>query len=319
MRRPLIALVCALSLGAVLLSAPPPAAAAAAEKKPSRKELKAQEEAIKKLPEKYRAWLEQVTVLISDEERAAFIALEKDYQRDAFIQDFGRPRTPSPTPPATSRDRFAERMTGALDLRVPTTAAPSVPHHGPPADRIVLRGTRLLVAVVSCTTAAARSPVRVLLVSTSTGGGKFGSGTSIGSTPFQHGEVANIRAIADGCIDGDKLAAVIGGVYQQACSATPHLQKSSGPPAPEGEWGDLQSYSTDLRRGRRPSPPSGRTPAATSAHRAGSSPCRSRGRRRQSASTLLQLVLTGGSRWELFEELPLHSTSGPDVSGDELR
>ena len=44
--------------------------------------------AVARLPEKYRTWLEEVDVLITEEERATFLALEKDYQRDAFIRQF---------------------------------------------------------------------------------------------------------------------------------------------------------------------------------------------------------------------------------------
>ncbi len=47
-----------------------------------------QRAAIAGLSESYRAWLEEVEILLSDEERATFLALTRDYQRDAFIQRF---------------------------------------------------------------------------------------------------------------------------------------------------------------------------------------------------------------------------------------
>ena len=37
------------------------------------------------LGEQYKAWLESVDSIITKEERDAFLAIEKDYQRDAFI------------------------------------------------------------------------------------------------------------------------------------------------------------------------------------------------------------------------------------------
>ncbi|MEM8960207.1 MAG: VWA domain-containing protein [Acidobacteriota bacterium] len=40
------------------------------------------------LPDKYRAWLVEVDILISDEELALFLSLDKDYRRDAFIKQF---------------------------------------------------------------------------------------------------------------------------------------------------------------------------------------------------------------------------------------
>lgn len=48
----------------------------------------------KALPEEYRAWLDEVDAIITKEERAAFLNLEKDYQRDAFIERFWQARDP---------------------------------------------------------------------------------------------------------------------------------------------------------------------------------------------------------------------------------
>ena len=45
-------------------------------------------QAVETLPEKYRTWLEDVDLLLTAEERDAFLALTKDYQRDAFIRHF---------------------------------------------------------------------------------------------------------------------------------------------------------------------------------------------------------------------------------------
>ncbi len=57
------------------------------------------------LPEKYSAWLEEVAVLITDEERTAFLALSRDYQRDAFIDRFWQVRDPKPR---TARNELRE-------------------------------------------------------------------------------------------------------------------------------------------------------------------------------------------------------------------
>jgi VWFA-related protein len=51
-------------------------------------------EAVAKLAEKYRTWWQEVDVLLSDEERKTFLALEKDYQRDSFIEKFWQVRDP---------------------------------------------------------------------------------------------------------------------------------------------------------------------------------------------------------------------------------
>ena len=65
--------------------------------------------AVARLPEKYRSWLEEVDVLITEEERATFLALEKDYQRDAFIKQFWETRDKLKR---TARNEFRERFEG---------------------------------------------------------------------------------------------------------------------------------------------------------------------------------------------------------------
>ncbi len=63
------------------------------------------------LPEQYRSWLEDVQFLISKEERALFLKLEKDYQRDAFIERFWKVRDPYPSSSRNElRDEYEERL-----------------------------------------------------------------------------------------------------------------------------------------------------------------------------------------------------------------
>ena len=73
-----------------------PVAATAAAAKPPTAEQRA---AIASLAEKYRAFLAEVDVLLSDEERATFLALTQDYERDAFIDHFWKSRDPYPETP----------------------------------------------------------------------------------------------------------------------------------------------------------------------------------------------------------------------------
>ncbi|HXU46336.1 MAG TPA: VWA domain-containing protein [Thermoanaerobaculia bacterium] len=51
------------------------------------------------LAPQYRQFLEDVLLLITKAEKKAFLALEKDYQRDAFIQGFWKARDPYPETP----------------------------------------------------------------------------------------------------------------------------------------------------------------------------------------------------------------------------
>src|SRR5215204_7546391 len=73
-----------------------------------RKEMRA---AAEKLPEKFRQWLEEVDAIITDQELQSFLALEKDYQRDAFIKRFWEVRDPYK---GTPRNEFQDRYTAYL-------------------------------------------------------------------------------------------------------------------------------------------------------------------------------------------------------------
>jgi Ca-activated chloride channel family protein len=61
--------------------------------------------AIAALPPKYREWLEMVAIIMTKEEKAVFLELEKDYQRDAYIERFWKARDPYPD---TARNEFRE-------------------------------------------------------------------------------------------------------------------------------------------------------------------------------------------------------------------
>jgi Ca-activated chloride channel family protein len=62
------------------------------------------------LPPKYSAWLEEVALLISPKEKEAFLALGKDYQRDAFMRRFWQVRDPFPQTPINElKERWEAR------------------------------------------------------------------------------------------------------------------------------------------------------------------------------------------------------------------
>ena len=59
----------------------------------------------------YAAWLEEVAILMSPKEKAAFLALGKDYQRDAFMRRFWEVRDPFPQTPINElKERWEERV-----------------------------------------------------------------------------------------------------------------------------------------------------------------------------------------------------------------
>ncbi|HYU33449.1 MAG TPA: VWA domain-containing protein [Thermoanaerobaculia bacterium] len=90
-------------LGVLAVLSPRPASA---EDKPSRREIERQQHAaIAALPEKYRQWLAEVDPILTADEKAAFLGLAKDYQRDAFIKRFWEVRDPYPR---TARNELKE-------------------------------------------------------------------------------------------------------------------------------------------------------------------------------------------------------------------
>lgn len=64
------------------------------------------------LPERYQQWLREVDLLLDKQERKAFLALEADYQRDAFIERFWKARDPYP---ATERNEMKDAWYARLE------------------------------------------------------------------------------------------------------------------------------------------------------------------------------------------------------------
>jgi Ca-activated chloride channel family protein len=98
-RRPLVVVVLAV-LSALAVLSP----AQGQDDKPSRRQLERQQrEALATLPDKYRQWVAEVHPILTLDEKASFLALAKDYQRDAFIKRFWEARDPYPR---TARNEF---------------------------------------------------------------------------------------------------------------------------------------------------------------------------------------------------------------------
>lgn len=68
------------------------------------------------LKERYLKWLDNVELILLKKERKAFLALEKDYQRDAFIRKFWQSRDPDPeTPDNRFKGQFLARLEEARE------------------------------------------------------------------------------------------------------------------------------------------------------------------------------------------------------------
>ncbi|HVS64888.1 MAG TPA: VWA domain-containing protein [Thermoanaerobaculia bacterium] len=75
------------------------------------------QDGVEPLAERHHTFLEEVALLISEEEREAFLALSKDYQRDQFIEEFWRKRDEYPdTARNETRERWEQRLLEARQL-----------------------------------------------------------------------------------------------------------------------------------------------------------------------------------------------------------
>ncbi len=257
-RRASLCVVASLLIPALLYPAP-----AAAERQ-SREEKKEQKEAIAKLPEKYRLWLEEVDVLITAEERKAFLALEKDYQRDAFIKRFWEVRDKYK---ATARNEFHDRWS-ALVEEVRSRFGDLTDER---ARIMLLNGFPTVVFTSSCTqilwpieawyyngSDQLREDFLVIFYR------RWGLGPFRIWNPLEGLEVLfsdtgagmgarapSLEQIANSCRDGDKLAGAIGWVLNQRMGYSMiQARIESAGKGPGGEWvASFGSYSTDIPEG----------------------------------------------------------------------
>ena len=255
--RPLIVLpLLLLSLSALL-----PSTAGAAEKV-TRAERKAMREAIQKLPETYQHWLKTVDLLISDDELKTFLALDKDYLRDAFIEHFWEARD---TYKSTARNEFkdhweanvalAEEALGTLD----DDRARVLLLNGPPNARIDSSCTNLIwpVEVWFYAHAERIGSEFIVVFYRRWGAGLFRIWTAADGLQalFSGGAGSSgeqsLPAIANGCRNGDQLAGGIGWVLRQGMGYDILQQRMIAKPDDQkGEWvTSFNSYSTDMPPG----------------------------------------------------------------------
>lgn len=244
------------------------ASPASAAKRQSRAERKAQAAAIEKLPDKYKAWLDEVDILITDEEVAAFLALKEDYQRDAFMKEFWGARDPFRT---TARNELKDRWDANVQQarqwfgKLDDARSEVLLLNGPPAARIVSRCTTVLWPTeVWFYAGSDRLRMEFFVVFYRRwGAGSWqiwrsfdgldalfaeGAGTSGGDR--------NLQTIARGCIDGDKLAGAISWVQQQGLDYDILEQRfRERPEDKSAEWvSSFASYSTDVDPAASPLP-----------------------------------------------------------------
>jgi Ca-activated chloride channel family protein len=252
-------------LALLALSLLAPIAAFAA--KPTRAERKAEKAAIQKLPEKYRAWLETVDLLITDDELATFLALDKDYQRDDFIKKFWLARNPYKSARNQFQERWESNVEQAKELFGSLTDDRSrmLLLNGPPASRLEGRCSSIIWPVeVWFYTGSDRIHSEFLAVFYRRwGAGPFriwnaqeGLEALFSGGAADPGSGRDLTAIANGCRDGDRIAGAIGYVYRQGMEYTLLQARIMAKPDKQaGEWvTSFNAYSTDLASGTLPLP-----------------------------------------------------------------
>lgn len=238
------------------LAAPVPADAAS-----KRAELRA---AIEALPEEHRRWLEEVDVLITEGEREAFVRLEKDYQRDAFIERFWQVRDPFPdTARNELRESWTVRVAEARQLfgDLVEERARLFLLNGPPALRQVdTCGILLWPTEVWIYPATERVKEVLVLVFYQRGAlGKFrlwqpedGLAALFQAPSPGSNDSELMSRIGTSCVRAEHFAAAIGSILRRGSFDYQSLVRRALEPieGPAREWvSTFNSYSTDLPAG----------------------------------------------------------------------
>lgn len=212
------------------------------------------------LSAKHREWLELVAPLIDDKEREAFLALRKDYQRDAFVRRFWEVRDPYPQ---TQRNELQEswedrakvvreRLGGYSEDRARILLI-----NGEPNEIFKGRCSQFLPLEIWSYSGTERLKGQFSVVFVSRGGSPNGPfqlwGPSEGTDAIlsldmriRNHEGLSLDQIADLCPQGGEIAARLGEAVDW-----PFVEKKGNLlPRPSDEWiGGFASFSTDLPEG----------------------------------------------------------------------
>ncbi|MGD2116673.1 MAG: VWA domain-containing protein, partial [Acidobacteriota bacterium] len=219
------------------------------------------------LAQKYRDFLQTVDLIMTEQEREAFLELESDYERDEFIERFWRSRDPQPQ---TTRNEFKDRwdrrieyVNRFLDEEVGERdeRRRMILLNGPPGAIVESKCSNLLVPIEVWIWARSEALGHELaIVFYKPGGGalpfriwhpldgldalfdRWGSATAQPS----------LQTIALRCPEGEKLAGAIGWVLREGNLGFSTLlgRIEEGYDPPSSEWVEtFESYSTRVPEG----------------------------------------------------------------------
>lgn len=214
------------------------------------------------LGSRYRAFLEEVDLIISEQERSVFLALTKDYQRDGFIDRFWEERDPYPeTARNEFRDRWEESAEAARQRFSSLTEdrARMMLLHGPPRQTVDVRcgALRRLELWFYSGSSLLHGEFALVFVAEGTKYRLWSPHESLGSLVLFESGLLSPRAVAKivdrECIRSDQILSAL----SMALDMEELERRADGDllPKTNGEWAkSFLSYSTDLPEDADPLP-----------------------------------------------------------------
>ncbi len=221
---------------------------------------KGQKKRVAELATKYQQWIFEVELLLSTEEFEAFMELEKDYQRDAFIRRFWEIRDPYPE---TGRNELKDRWQELLAYINLEFGGPGdersryLLQNGVPDARLATDcHNKLNDLDILFYDGSSRVPFKFYLIFYRPGGlarhrlwfPDDGIEELFNTFSAAASGQTSLREIQRSCQEGEAVATAVAWVRGQDSGYSTIISRIDRPPqTPKGEWlATFKSYSTEL-------------------------------------------------------------------------